>query len=203
MKPRNNRTSSEKMSCHSSEAIQYLFHHIFLPPHLPQNDSDSEYEPVLLDVTVDALKRFKDWATQDQHGLIDSIIGMVTSLRSIHESCDTGGAVSEVKFAEALRSLCADGKPLPRFFCTSVQSIDPSKVVRFRFTYALRMPVSSSVRSTAISKLKFSSSLPPTKRSLRLKADFNALFLVLPFLLTSAPSKNAIFKIQSPLHLLK
>ncbi len=95
----------------SSGAIIYLIRHIFLPPKLPhQDDFDSVYEMILLDTTVDVLLKFKDCVTYDQNGIIDSVIAMVTNLRTVHDSFGTVCAVSEEKLASALRDLCKKGK---------------------------------------------------------------------------------------------
>ena len=101
-------------------AIMYLIHHIFLPPKLPhEDDFDSKYETILLDTTVDVLLKFKGCVTYDQHGIIDSVIAMVTNLRAVRDS-DTVGAVSEGKLGNALRDLCKKGKHMSHNSCDFV-----------------------------------------------------------------------------------
>ena len=91
----------------SSRALMYLIHHIFLPPKLPQEDDyDSEDESTLLNITLDALRRFQNCVIGDQNGTIGSIIVMITSLISVRHSFASVGAVSERKLESALRDLC-------------------------------------------------------------------------------------------------
>jgi hypothetical protein len=101
-----------------SAAIMHLVRHIFLPPQLPnEDDFESEFETVLLDTTVDALLNFKDCVTCEQNGIIDSVIRMVTNLRTVHDSPGSLGAVSEWKLGNALRDLCKKGKRLSLNYC--------------------------------------------------------------------------------------
>jgi hypothetical protein len=106
-----NGTSSNTLP---SGAIMYLIHHIFLPPKLPhEDDFDSKYETILLDTTIDVLLKFKHCVTYDQNGIIDSVIAMVTNLRTVRDS-DTVGAVSEGMLRNALRDLCKKGTHMSR-----------------------------------------------------------------------------------------
>ena len=92
-------------------AIMYLIHHIFLPPKLPHKDDfDFEYETILLDTTIDILLKFKGYVTYDQSAIIDSVIAMVSNLRTVRDSGGTVGAVSEEKLGNALRDLWKRGK---------------------------------------------------------------------------------------------
>lgn len=51
----------------SLEATLYLFHHIVLPPKLPQtNDWKVEHEDALLDTTVEALRTFGEAVQKEQ-----------------------------------------------------------------------------------------------------------------------------------------
>jgi hypothetical protein len=113
-----NGTSSNRLP---SRAIMYLIRHIFLPPKLPhEDDFDSEYETILLDTTVDALLKFKDCVTYEQNGIIDSVIAMITNLRTVHDSFST---VSEQKLGNALRDLCKKGKHISHNFCDLFRSL--------------------------------------------------------------------------------
>ena len=94
-----------------SGPITYLIRHMFLPPKLPHKDDfNSEYETTMLDTTIDGLLKFKSCATSDQNGIIDSVIAMVTSLRTVCDSFGTEGAVSEERLRNALIDLCKKGK---------------------------------------------------------------------------------------------
>ena len=89
----------------------YMIHHIFLPPKLPHKDDFFlEHETILLNTTINALGEFKKYITDDQNGIIDSVIGMVTNMRTMSDSFDTVGAVSEGKLGNALRNLCRKGE---------------------------------------------------------------------------------------------
>ena len=97
-----------------SGPITYLIRHLFLPPKLPhEDDFNSEYETIMLDTTVDGLLKFKSCAPSDQSGIIDSVIAMITSLRTVCDSFGTEGAVSEEKLGNALMDLCKKGRNSP------------------------------------------------------------------------------------------
>ena len=95
----------------------YLFHHVFLPPKLPQKDDyDTEYELVLLESVIYALGKFKAHVPKCPDRIIASGIEMVSRLRDTHGS---HGDVNEKKFKMALEKLGVDGKPV-HFVPTSV-----------------------------------------------------------------------------------
>lgn len=51
----------------SVEATLYLFHHIILPPELPQeSDLNAEYEDALLDTTIEVLCTFAETVRTEQ-----------------------------------------------------------------------------------------------------------------------------------------
>jgi hypothetical protein len=116
-----NGTSSNRLP---SGAIMYLIRHIFLPPKLPhEDDFDSEYETILLDTTVDVLSKCKGCVTYGQNGIIDSVIAMITNLRTVRDSFGTVGAVSEGKLGNALRDLCKEGKHMSHQSCDLFHSL--------------------------------------------------------------------------------
>ena len=105
-------------------AIMYLIHHIFLPPKLPHKDDfDFEYETILLDTTIDILLKFKGYITYDQSAIIDSVIAMVSNLRTVRDSSGTVGAISEGKLRNALRDLWKKGKYIFHDSCDSFRSL--------------------------------------------------------------------------------
>jgi len=107
-----NPSSSTKLT---SKVIEYLVHHIFLPPKLPQaDDSNWENETILVDMIFDLLFEFENHIKDDQHALISSVIVAFDSLRAIHHEVDSGGVISEEKLVNALRQLCERGK-FPKF----------------------------------------------------------------------------------------
>lgn len=90
-----------------SEAISYLFNHIFLPGKLPQRDDHNPaYEIVLLDKVVEALRQFKNHVSIQETDICLTVITMVTRLR---ETCNHHGGVDEVKLKKALVDLNSEG----------------------------------------------------------------------------------------------
>ncbi|PGG97604.1 hypothetical protein GX51_07236 [Blastomyces parvus] len=76
---------------------------------LPQEyDFSSSYENVLLDTLFQALKDFKACVKHDQHGIVDSVIAMVSNLKSVRECSSSDGFVSEKKLENALRNICSN-----------------------------------------------------------------------------------------------
>lgn len=88
----------------------YMIHHIFLPPKLPgEDDSSPDHEIALLDITLDALRDFKKWVMEDHIGTVDSVIGMVSSMKGVS---DSQGTVDEWKLSRALSDLPNKGRHL-------------------------------------------------------------------------------------------
>ncbi|KAK5202790.1 hypothetical protein LTR96_011255 [Exophiala xenobiotica] len=74
----------------SGDAIMYIIHHIFLPSQLPQeDDTSSQYETFMVDITIKALRKFKSCHAEHNTGAIDSVINMVNSLKAISDTFDT------------------------------------------------------------------------------------------------------------------
>ncbi|PGH08676.1 hypothetical protein AJ79_05958 [Helicocarpus griseus UAMH5409] len=99
-----------KLLNHSQSAIMYLVHHIFLPPELPQEDDfDLRYEAILLDICFEALERFRLYVGPEQRVVVQTVIDMVSNLKSVRDSSD--GSIREDQLKEAMRRLCnkADG----------------------------------------------------------------------------------------------
>ncbi len=83
----------------------YMVHHIFLPPKLPQeDDSSEEYETALVETTINALREFKEYVTDNCQGTMDSIIGMVTTMKTIGVEM-----VHEKLLSDALREMPNSG----------------------------------------------------------------------------------------------
>lgn len=92
-------------------AIKYMFHHVFLPPKLPQEDDyDPEYELALLESVIQALERFKTYAIEQQGEILGSIIEMVTRLK---DQAGMHGDVIEGKLLQNLQKLNHYGGFLP------------------------------------------------------------------------------------------
>lgn len=91
----------------SSEALQYMINHIYLPSKVPQKDDyKASHEKTLLDTTSHALEQFKIAAQPDQRQNIDAVKVMIDNLRSVQ---DDFGTTSEVELANALRDLPTKG----------------------------------------------------------------------------------------------
>ncbi|OKL58449.1 hypothetical protein UA08_06149 [Talaromyces atroroseus] len=84
-------------------AMKYMFHHVFLPPKLPQEDDyNPEYELALLDSVIQALKMFKTYASEQQDGILASVIEMVARLK---RQAGFHGDVNESKLLQNLQNL--------------------------------------------------------------------------------------------------
>ncbi|KAI9370544.1 hypothetical protein BJX61DRAFT_544525 [Aspergillus egyptiacus] len=78
----------------------YLFHHIFLPPELPQEDDyKAEYDLKLLDAVIYALHEFKANVPKNQGEILSTVITMVSRLR---QTCGYQGDVDEAKLRKSL-----------------------------------------------------------------------------------------------------
>jgi hypothetical protein len=96
-------------------AMMYLVHHMFLPPKLPhEDDFDSKYETILLNITAGSLVKFKDHVAHDQKNLVNSVITMITNLRAVREPSGRNGSLNEARLGHALEELCKKGKHI---FC--------------------------------------------------------------------------------------
>lgn len=92
----------------SLEARLYLFHHVFLPPKLPQSDDyDTSCELILLDSVINSLQKFRALVPNQHRQVLGPVITMVARLREIRGS---HGDVSEGKLKEALQKLDTEGK---------------------------------------------------------------------------------------------
>ena len=95
----------------SSQAMNYLIHHIFLPPELPHgDDSKPEYEIILLDTVIEALRKFKSLIADDQYYILDSILAMVSAMRTMLDSSSSQSGLVEGKLEVDLKKLCEQGE---------------------------------------------------------------------------------------------
>lgn len=86
-------------------SIVYLYHHVVLPPELPQrDDSDAAHERSLFTMVIQALEYMTDIVEESNIHTVTSAIAMMENLRN---SRDTHGNVSEVQLAILLRDLTA------------------------------------------------------------------------------------------------
>ncbi|PLB53474.1 hypothetical protein P170DRAFT_473334 [Aspergillus steynii IBT 23096] len=93
------------------ESSLYLFHHVFLPPKLPQsNDYSAQHELLLLDRVKDALCDFSSNAQSRDVAIITTALSMMRVLRAILGS---EGEVNEEALRKALQNLDVEGGILP------------------------------------------------------------------------------------------
>ncbi|KAL4804843.1 hypothetical protein BDV18DRAFT_161935 [Aspergillus unguis] len=95
----------------SSGASSYVFHHVFLPPKLPQEDDyNAGYETSLLDTVICALGEFKAYVPTHHATVFDPVITMLARLRRIRA---LHGDLDEGMLEETLKHLMTKGGILP------------------------------------------------------------------------------------------
>ena len=91
-----------------TDSALYLFHHIFLPPKLPQEDDyNPEYELILLDEVIKALRGLCAMEPPKKSEAFASVGEMIGRLRNV---CDLDGNVSAHALESVLADLDEDGK---------------------------------------------------------------------------------------------
>lgn len=94
----------------SHDALEYVQHHAFLPPKLPQKDDYSpELDSSLLKLVIDALEDYKDVAR------IGNAVGMLQNIQRVHSA----GNVVEAELKNARSNLLIGGK---RYFIIQMRS---------------------------------------------------------------------------------
>lgn len=87
----------------SSEAAAYLFHHVVLPPEIPQaDDYDPSYEKTLLKMTIQALHDLQAIVTAEEASMVVSTIATVERML---QSRDSHGNVTESQLEGLLKGL--------------------------------------------------------------------------------------------------
>ncbi|KAJ5556707.1 hypothetical protein N7494_000622 [Penicillium frequentans] len=95
----------------SPDAVSYFFHHVFLPPRIPQGDDyDSENEILLLDEVIHALEDFSSRYSAVTSTALHPLITMITRLKIIIES---NGSIDEAQLGQAVDDLDKNGGFLP------------------------------------------------------------------------------------------
>ena len=91
----------------SSESIDYLFHHLFLPPQLPQHDDFSiEYEQLLLEVVCTSLNTMAKQCASQHCGALDKVARMMSNMK---HSLDVSGNIASEHLRVSLRGLVTSG----------------------------------------------------------------------------------------------
>ena len=71
------------------QALNFLYHHVFLPPELPRKDDfHSELDLALMRAVEDGLATLKKAATNDQQSAVAATIDMLKTMQSIHPNGD-------------------------------------------------------------------------------------------------------------------
>lgn len=77
----------------STGCSMYLFHHVFLPPKIPQkNDFQPEYGHLFFDVVERALLTFGEYSEPLPQKSLDAVTQMVARMRSVHDQ-STGDVI--------------------------------------------------------------------------------------------------------------
>lgn len=118
------------------EANLYLFHHIFLPPKLPQADDYSpSFEINILDYVVNALRAFGSHVPSQEATIFTTITTMISRLRDI---CTFPDGINEKELEKALKELDQQGEmSLMNFSCSLC--LTKSQVVSYRSMCVSRM----------------------------------------------------------------
>lgn len=89
----------------SVEATLYLYHHVILPPNLPQQDDHSaSHERSLLEIVIQALEYLMTIANESHLGTVTSAVAMIKNLR---RNRDIHGDVTETQLQTLLADLTA------------------------------------------------------------------------------------------------
>ncbi|CAG7959890.1 unnamed protein product [Penicillium salamii] len=90
------------------EQTLYLFHHIFLPPEVPQaEDYNAQQEHHLLDSVIDALLSFSDYVPTADTIIVRKATEMISRLRKAYSP---HGSVDEKQLEMSLAELPSRGK---------------------------------------------------------------------------------------------
>lgn len=91
-----------------AQTMEYLYHHVFLPPKLPQHeDFDYKHEKVLLDVVRDALLALKKCCNAEHYDLLRNMLHMVNKLKGV---VDSSGNIIQQELQASLTALLGSGK---------------------------------------------------------------------------------------------
>jgi hypothetical protein len=88
--------------------LEYMFHHVFLPPKLPQrDDSDVIKEHRLIEQCLTALKSFQKLVAEEEHLPWQSCIKMVSKMLDMREN---NGELSAEAVDKSLENLMDGGR---------------------------------------------------------------------------------------------
>ncbi|RMZ74996.1 hypothetical protein DV737_g5547, partial [Chaetothyriales sp. CBS 132003] len=108
-----------------------------------------DHETVLLDITIDALRDFKEQVKDNHNGTIDLIIGMITSMKVVNGTLDSRGTVNELELSNALRDLPEKGGTILLHIRAQNAGVMISKVDCFIHVEAFELcPINEQVLTT-------------------------------------------------------
>lgn len=119
-------------SISSNDQIEYLFHHIFLPPKLPGGDDMSTPNTMYLtNFVLHTLQRFATELGEKDTAVVQPVISMLQTMPFMTDS----NGLDHVGVQKALRCLSFDSKDLPYFvlmFPTNNHNYRPCRSFPYR-----------------------------------------------------------------------
>ncbi|KAI1366807.1 hypothetical protein F5Y08DRAFT_112758 [Xylaria arbuscula] len=97
----------------TSDTLLYLFHHLFLPPKLPQQDDyDARRESFLMSITIDGLTAWRNCTESTHREHIDAAISTMRSMQRAYSAVDGSLIENEVL---CLLTQLTEGAALPLY----------------------------------------------------------------------------------------
>lgn len=127
----------------NSDQVEYLFHHLFLPPKLPGGDDMTALNSIFLtDFVLQSLQRFTNELGGEDTVTVQSAISMLQTMR---DTTDSRGSLERISVRKVLATLSLHGIYLHHlilvFFPTNKQSYRlcrplPCRRTKRRLTYS-------------------------------------------------------------------
>lgn len=93
----------------TARELEFLYHHVFLPPEVPQSDDfKPELDIILVEFVESGLSTLKDLVDSAQHGLITEAINMLRIMQSIH----THGDIEATQLRKSFANVVTNGKKI-------------------------------------------------------------------------------------------
>lgn len=118
------------------DQVEYLFHHLFLPPKLPGGDDMTALNSIFLtDFVLQSLQRFTEELGGEDAATVQSAISMLQTMR---DTTDSRGLLERIGVQKVLAALSLHGIYLHHFtlvfFLTNNQSYRPCRPLPCRRT---------------------------------------------------------------------
>lgn len=89
------------------QALKFLYHHVFLPPEVPQsNDFQAEFDLALMKIAEEGLGNLKNLISVAQQGPVIAAKNMLKLMRRVHE----GGDIEATQLLKSFPCVLNDGK---------------------------------------------------------------------------------------------